>query len=138
MNKKVTVDELAKAINDTLTDFVGVTEEACEKGVLETADDALKALRAANPKGSGEYSSWSKNYDRGWTIRKEYPKRMKAKGILAILWNPVHYRLTHLLEKGHAIKRGGRKIGEAQAFPHIEQVAERAEGELLFNIRKNL
>ena len=131
MNKKVTVNELAKAIEDTLKDFVGVTEEACEKGVFETADDAVKALRAANPTDSGKYRSW-KSYNSGWTVRKKVEKRRR--GVQAIIHNATHYRLTHLLEKGHAKVNGGR----TRAFPHIKPVEEKAEGELVKNIRKYL
>ncbi|MBR5312956.1 MAG: hypothetical protein IKU40_08760 [Clostridia bacterium] len=132
MNKKVTVDNLAKEIEKSLNDFVGVTEEACEKGVIETSEDAVKALRAANPAGSGEYSKWSKAYNKGWTFRKE--KKKGAKGILSTVWNEKHYRLTHLLEKGHAKVNGGR----TRAFPHIAPVEKQCEDELVTNIRKNI
>ena len=133
MNKKVTVNELAKAIEDTLNDFVGVTEEACEKGVIQTSKDAVDALRAADPAGSGEYSAWSKNYNKGWTFRKEKSKRYKG-GIMSTVWNEKHYRLTHLLEKGHAKVNGGR----TRAFPHIAPVAEKAETQLMDNIKKGI
>ena len=131
MNQKVTVNELAKAIEDTLNDFVGVTEEACEKGVFETADDAVNALRSANPAGSGKYRSW-REYNAGWTVRKKIAKRQK--GVQAIVHNATHYRIAHLLEKGHAKVNGGR----TRAFPHIAPVEQKAEGELVNNIRKYL
>ena len=131
MNSKVTVDELQKKIVETYKAFEGVTEEACEKGVIETADDAVKALRAAHPAGSGEYGSWSA-YNSDWTVRTKTEKR--GEGILAVIHNAKHYRLTHLLEKGHAKVNGGR----TRAFPHIAPVEEKAEGELIQNIRKYL
>ena len=50
MSKKVSVDELSNVILEYLENFKDVTEEACKSGVLETADDAVKELRAAHPK----------------------------------------------------------------------------------------
>lgn len=47
-----------------------------------------------------------------------------------------HYRLTHLLEKGHALRQGGR----AKAFPHIkygEEIAEARMTELSEEAIKN-
>ena len=129
MNKKVTVDKLSKEIAEYMSNFVDVTEEACEKGVLETADDVIKALRRANPSESGKYGSWDA-YNKGWTVRKKVKKRHV--GILSVIWNQDHYRLTHLLEKGHAKVNGGR----TRAFPHIAPVEERADKELIANIRK--
>ena len=130
MSKKIKVDQLTKEIEQALADFAGTTEEACEKGVLETASDAVQALRSAHPSGSGVYDSWDE-YNSGWTKRKSGMKT-KLKGIQAIIWNEKHYRLTHLLERGHALANGGR----ARAFPHIAPVEEKCEGKLVHNIRK--
>lgn len=130
MSKKIKVDQLAKEIEKTLQDFVGVTEEACNKGVLETASDAVQALRSAHPSGSGVYDSWDE-YNSGWTKRKSGMKT-KLKGIQAIIWNEKHYRLTHLLEKGHAKVNGGR----TRAFPHIAPVEDKCADGLVQNIRK--
>lgn len=132
MNKKVTIDNMAAEIAKSLTEFAGATEEACDKGVIETSKDAVDALRAADPAESGDYSPWSKNYNKGWTFRKE--KSRKYKGMLSTIWNEKHYRLTHLLEKGHAKVNGGR----TRAFPHIAPVAEKAEEELVNKIKKNI
>ena len=125
MSKKVQVDDLSKAILEELKNYEGVTEEAAWKGVSDTSKTALQKLRSAHPAGSGEYGSWLK-YNRGWTVMKI--KRDKK----ATIHNATDYRLTHLLEKGHAKVNGGR----TRAFPHIAPVAEACEDELLKNIKK--
>lgn len=131
MSKRVKIDDLASEIAQTLTDFVGVTEEACERGVIETADEAVKALRSAHPSGSEEWGSWD-NYNSSWAVRKE--KTRIKRGLLAIVHNKKYYRLTHLLEKGHAKVNGGR----TRAFPHIAPVEERCEKMLINNIKKGI
>lgn len=129
MNTKTTVDNLAKEIEKSLKEFEGVTDEACAEGVLDTAQDAVKKLHSAHPAGSGEYSSWD-SYNKGWTIKEA----KKKKSVMAQIHNAKKYRLTHLLEKGHAKVNGGR----TRAFPHIAPVAEAAEKELVENIRKHI
>jgi len=129
MSKKVKVDQLAKEIEKALDDFVGVTEEACDKGVAETAKDAVTSLHNAHPSGSGQYGSWDK-YNKGWKVMQtKTDKRYHRK---ATIHNATDYQLTHLLEKGHAKVNGGR----TRAFPHIAPVAEKCEDELVNNIRK--
>lgn len=131
MAKRVQIDDLANEISKALTDYIGVTEEACERGVIETADEAVKELRSAHPSGSGEWSSWDR-YNSGWTYKKD--KGKIKKGLLAIVHNQKYYRLTHLLEKGHATVDGGR----TRAFPHIAPVEQKAESLLLENIKKGI
>ena len=127
MSKTIKPDDLSKAILEELKNYEGVTEEAAWNGVVETSQDALQQLRSAHPAGSGKYGSWN-SYNRGWTVKKT--KRDKT----AQIHNATDYQLTHLLEKGHALRQGGR----TQAFPHIAPVAEKCETELLNNIKKHL
>ena len=126
MSTKVTVDKLANEVNKVFEEYIGFTEEAVDKGVSETADEAVKELRNAHPAGSGQYGSWDKKYNKGWTVKKV--KRDKT----ATIHNSTDYQLTHLLEKGHAKKNGGR----TRAFPHIAPVAEKCEDALIKNIKK--
>lgn len=126
MSKKVKVDNLASAVLQELNNYIGVTDEAVDKGVSETAKDAVRKLQSAHPAGSGQFGSWDKSYNRGWTVKKT--KRDKT----ATIHNATDYSLTHLLEKGHAKVNGGR----TRAFPHIAPVAEECEDALLKNIKK--
>ena len=129
MAKTISVDELSSELEKALTEFVGATEEACEKGVIETAKEAVESLRTAHPAGSGQYGSWDK-YNSGWMIMQT--KTDKRYHREATVHNATHYQLTHLLEHGHALWNGGR----AGAFPHIAPVAEKCEGELVEKIKK--
>lgn len=130
-NKKVSVDDLAKEITKTMKDFEGATEEAIDKAINETSKSALAKLKNAHPSGSGKYGSWNE-YNASWTVKMtKTDKRYHKK---ATIHNVKHYRLTHLLEKGHALVSGGR----TRAFPHIAPVAEQAEDELLENIKKEI
>ena len=126
MGTKVKVDNLASAVMKALEEFSDFTDEAVDKGVSETAKDAVKKLQNAHPQGSGQYGSWDKKYNKGWTVKKT--KRDKT----ATIHNATDYQLTHLLEKGHALKNGGR----TRAFPHIAPVAEECEDALIKNIKK--
>ncbi len=127
MGKKISVDDLTKTITETVKEYMDVTEDAADKGVEETAKEALTQLHSAHPAGSEKYGSWD-DYNRGWTVKKT--KRDKT----ATIHNKNHYQLTHLLEKGHAKVNGGR----TRAFPHIAPVAEKCETELLNNIKKQI
>lgn len=132
MSKTIKPDQLAKEIEQALVDFAGVTEEACEKGVSETANEAVQALRNAHPVGSGDYGSWDKRYNKGWKVMQtKTDKRYHRK---ATIHNATDYQLTHLLEKGHAKVNGGR----TRAFPHIAPVADKCESDLIQNIRKHI
>ena len=120
---------LSNEIERALREYADVTEKAAQNGVVETANNCVDRLRVANPSGSGKWGSWER-YNNSWTS-KSYKFN---DSYVEVVHNQKHYRLTHLLENGHALHQGGR----AGAFPHIAPVAEMAEKELLSNIKKNI
>ena len=134
---KIDANQLTNEIMKTLQDYARVTEEAAAKGVIETANAAVAELQQAAPKGdldgapAGKYRSWDK-YNKGWKRTKLSKDR---KGVyVECVHNATEYRLTHLLEHGHAKANGGR----TNAFVHIAPVAERAEEALYQNILRNI
>lgn len=131
MAKKIQIDDLSKEITSIMKEFANATDESVDKAVKETAKDAVKKLRNANPPGSGEYGSW-KDYNSSWKVMQT--KTDKRYHRVATIHNEKHYRLTHLLEKGHALVNGGR----TRAFPHIQQVDEQAQKDLIDNIKKGI
>lgn len=135
MAKKIKIDDLAKAIVKEMEEYGEDITEVAEKALNETSKDAVKKLKSANPSGSGEYGSWKK-YNASWGITKT--KTDAKYGKKATIHNKEHYQLAHLLEKGHALVAGGRKVGDTRAFEHIAPIAEKAEKELEEKIKKGI
>lgn len=104
--------DLARQIKQ-LTDACDAEIKAAtvEAGRVASAD-VVRQLKATSPRRKGAA------YAKSWKVRKE--------GLdTYIVYNEKHYRLTHLLEKGHDIIRNGRKVGRAKAYPHIKQAEQK-------------
>ena len=122
--KKIGVIDLEETINNLLNEYGDEVYVALNESMKSVADMAVQELRAVSkfsPSGNptGEYS-------KDWDKKSEAITRLSNK---IIVYNEDHYRLTHLLEKGHALRRGGRKIGSVKAYPHIEPVEQKVISE---------
>ncbi len=120
MSKKCTVDNLGDVIAKELQLYCADTQIMVAGAVDKRADELVKALKADSPKKSGDYA-------KDWTSKVEtnnfsYYKRR--------IHNKKHYRLTHLLEKGHALRQGGR----TKAVPHIGPDSERIQAEFVKDV----
>lgn len=100
--------EIEKAMKEQLDLANEVVGEAVDKVAKETVND----LKSSSPRKSGKYAG-------GWG-KKEGQTATRSKS--AVVWNEKHYRLTHLLEHGHAKVNGGR----VPARPHIGAAEQKA------------
>lgn len=116
--EKVTVDQLANAIQDRLELYAEWTAEELEPIANDIANKASDKLKQTSPKSTGKKRSG--RYAKGWRVKKQYSKRAQAWSY--VVYNKTDYQLTHLLEKGHAMRQGGR----AKAIPHIRPVEQEA------------
>lgn len=124
MARPVTIDGFGEALTDVLDDYGDVAIEKVNKVVPEVANDAVKRLRKASPRRTGEYAkNWTK------TVTKS---RLGATA--TIYGNAPTYRLAHLLEHGHA-KRGG---GRTAPIVHIKPVEEWAADEVESRLKEDL
>lgn len=128
---RTTLDNFDKAMSEILETFRNATDETVDKAIAETSKEAVQELKNAHPSGSGKYGSW-KAYNASWTIKKNTVDQRNHRG--ATIHNAKYYRLTHLLEKGHALPQGGR----SRSFPHIRPVDEKAEEALFRRIREGI
>ena len=113
---KCKIDDLGETVNKILTEYADDVAEGTKEAVKAVAKIAKQETQAGSPVGSGKYK-------RGWTVREENLSRIQTS---AIVHNRSAYQLAHLLEKGHALVKGGRTIGQVKAIPHIEKAERKA------------
>ena len=112
-------DELGKILDEVGDEALDVIRESVE----QVSKEAVKKLKADSPRATGEYAKgWAKKVEKG------------RLGITATLYNKKKPQLTHLLEKGHA-KRGG---GRTKAMPHIKPAEQWANREVVERIKEGL
>ena len=131
-NRRVNLLNLAPVIDQIIKEYgedvYDVVNESVEE-VTEEATDKLKAVNHWAKDGSGAYAG-------SWTNSDVKTSRIfRAKNI----HNEEHYRLTHLLEKGHVIRNGtGRTFGRTGKYPHIKPVEKWAKKELPKRFKERL
>ncbi|MHC5250472.1 HK97 gp10 family phage protein [Enterococcus sp. LJL90] len=93
--------DIGNLIAESLAEYTEEVKQELEVIKETVADETVDYLRSSSPKGRrGKYA-------KGW--------RKKKDGTGYVVYNSTDYRLTHILEKGHAKRNGGR----TQAQPHI-------------------
>ena len=113
-------DSIAKTVDSFLQNFGKDVSQDLAEVLDEVGKEAVKQLKATSPKQSG-------NYAKEW----RYKRQVKgANGYEAKVYNAKRGNLTHLIEFGHPIVRGGKVVGNAKAEPHIEPVNHWVQSEL--------
>lgn len=103
-------------LEEITKDFNKEVFEILDKAAEETAKEIKENLRSA-----GGFKDISGKYRKSWTFTKEKTSLGLTKYVVHV--KKPHFRLTHLLEFGHATRDGGR----TRAFPHIETAEKNAQ-----------
>ena len=110
---KISIDKLADELAKELSKY---SQEVIEKVNISSdrvGKAAVKQLRQTSPKKTGKYA-------KSWTMSTEKEIGQPHKRIIHA--KAPHYRLTHLLEHGHAKVGGGRVEGRPHIRPAEEEV----------------
>ena len=123
-NQRVTVDGMADAIMEGLLEYADLATDVM-KGCVKKAGNTVKKETQENaPVKSGKYG-------KSWAVKRQ---REISHMLEVVVHSKDRYQLSHLLEKGHA-KRGG---GRVKAFPHIGPAEEKGIRALEDGIRRGL
>lgn len=118
----IKADQLAQEIVKILDDYRDTTIDKMKGAVDKAAKQAVNELKTSSPKRTGAYA-------KDWAAKKDRKANKWAYG--KVVYNKKHYRLTHLLEKGHRKVNGGM----VAARPHIAKVEEKAINTLVEGIK---
>lgn len=111
MAKTIKIDQLAGEIAKELAKYSQEVIKKIDVSSERVGKEAVKQLKKTSPKRYGKYAkSWAMKTERD--VGQAHKRVVHAKS--------PHYRLTHLLEKGHAKVGGGRVEG----IPHIGPAEE--------------
>ena len=122
MAKKISVDQLSSEIMSALDEYKKVTDEVVKTAVNSVSKETKAMAQAGSPVKSG-------GYQKGWAVKKTSEKTGQ---VSITVYNRTKPGLTHLLEKGHAKRGGGRVAGK----PHIAPAEEYAVNELEAAIKR--
>jgi len=112
---KISIDRLAAEITEGLKEYSQEVVEKVNVSSEKVGRAAVKQLRQTSPKRTGKYA-------KSWTMSTEKEIGQPHKRIIHA--KAPHYRLTHLLEYGHAKVGGGRVEGRPHIRPAEEMVIE--------------
>lgn len=107
-------DAWAGELMDILTEFVDEEIETIDKVFAETAEDTKNMVAETSPKDTGAYAS-------GWVAKRSTHGALDE-SIKYTVGNPTHYQLTHLLERGHAVRN---QFGEPERADAKRRVSAR-------------
>lgn len=120
----IDIDDLADEIMSGLTEYAGAVTDEVKKAVKKAGNTVKKEIQATAPMKTGKYK-------KSFKVTK---RRETANSLEVTVHSKDRYQLTHLLEKGHA-KRGG---GRVAAIPHIAPAEEKGINQLLEDIERGI
>lgn len=111
----ITFDMLSETINNELTIYSENVIDGVKKQAKKSMTQLVKQTKATAPVGKSQ-----KHY-RDSIASKKLTENYRS---ISYLWyvKGSDYRLSHLLEKGHALRNGGR----SKAFHFIEKATDSA------------
>jgi len=122
--QNVSIEDLPMVVKKGLEEYCDFAADEVKQIVQEVSEYVKAEIKENAPVDTGEYQ-------KSWRVKKE---KETATSLSMVVHSEKHYRLTHLLEKGHA-KRGG---GRVEAQVHIAPAESNAEKMIMEKVERRL
>lgn len=123
-SQNVSIEDFPAVVKKGLEEYCDFSAEEVKQIVKEVSESVKDEIKANAPVDTGAYQ-------KSWRVSKD---RETATSLSMVVHSEKRYRLTHLLEKGHA-KRGG---GRVPAQVHIAPAEANAEKQLIEKVERSL
>ena len=120
MARNVRIEEMASAIMESMEEYADLATEDLKKAVKSAGEAVRDEIREKAPKRTGAYRQ-------SWAVKNT---KETANSLEVTVYSRDRYRLTHLLEFGHAKRGGGRVSGRPHIAPAEKTGMERLEAEV--------
>lgn len=120
MSRNVSIDEMADAIMEGLTEYASLATDDMKKAVRKAGNTARKEIEAGAPRDTGAYA-------KSWSVKTT---KESSSALEVTVYSKSRYQLAHLLEHGHAKRGGGRVPAQPHIAPAEETTAEQLEREI--------
>ena len=117
---RVSIDNMAAAIMDGLTEYADLAAENLKAAVKKAGTTAKKEIQANAPSDTGTYA-------KSWSVKNT---KETSNTLEVTVHSKNRYQLAHLLEFGHARRGGGRVTGKSHIAPAEEKAASELEQEI--------
>lgn len=124
MSDRVSIDQMASAIMEGLTEYADLATDELKKSVKKAGKTVKDEISKTAPKDTGKYQ-------KSWAVKTV---KETSNSLDVVVHSRNRYQIAHLLEHGHA-KRGG---GRVAARPHIAHAEEKGIEELEKEVEKVL
>mgnify|MGYP002870093386 CR=1 FL=1 len=124
MSQKIKIDKLADTIVKGMQAYAELATDEMKEAVKKAGNLAKKEISSNAPVDTGKYA-------KSWSVKNT---KETHNALEVTVHSRNRYQIAHLLEKGHALRGGGR----APARPHIAPAEEKAVEELEKEIGRRL
>ena len=125
MSKKIKPEQLYDEIMKMMNEYKEAADQDVESSVKKVSKETKQMVQEASPRRHGGYS-------KGWSVKQEADYRGKH---TVVIHNRKKPGLTHLLEKGHAKRGGGRVSGREHLAPAESYAVNEIEAEIRRRLR---